>query len=92
MPWANAPHWFLFLENVFKCPYDIYVDPSRKLYSALGMTRRTTDAGSDELKGDYITHGPIGGIGMVVKNAVKMPIGRAGDVKQLGGEFLLGPG
>ena len=82
----------ILLEKVFHCPYDIYVDPSRELYHTLGMTRQTTDAGPEELKGDYISHGAIGGIGMVLKNALKMPLGRAGDVKQLGGEFLFGPG
>lgn len=29
---------------------------------------------------------------MVLKNALKMPIANAGDIKQLGGEFILGPG
>lgn len=56
------------------------------------MTRATTDGGKEEEKGDYVQHGPIGGIGMVLKNALKMPLGNAGDIKQLGGEFLLGPG
>lgn len=79
-------------DNVFHFPYDIYVDPSRALYRALGMTRRTTDGGAEAEKGDYVVHGAFGGIGMVLKNALKMPIGQAGDIKQLGGEFLFGPG
>lgn len=80
------------LDNIFHSPYDIFVDPSRALYRAMGMTRATTDGGKEEEKGDYVQHGPIGGIGMVLKNALKMPLGNAGDIKQLGGEFLLGPG
>ncbi len=28
----------------------------------------------------------------MLKNAMKMPLGNAGDSKQLGGEFILGPG
>ena len=56
------------------------------------MTRRTTDSGAQEDKGDYVVHGSVSGIGMVLKNALKMPLGNPGDMKQLGGEFLLGPG
>lgn len=56
------------------------------------MTRRTTDGGPESHKGDYVRHGALGRIGMVLRNALRMPIGTAGDVKQLGGEFLLGPG
>lgn len=56
------------------------------------MTRRTSDGGAEEDKGEYVVHGPVSGIGMVLKNALKMPLSNPGDMKQLGGEFLLGPG
>jgi len=56
------------------------------------MTRRTTKGGAEKGKGEYVVHGSVGGIGMVLKNALKMPFGYPGDMKQLGGEFLLGPG
>lgn len=62
------------------------------MYNALGMTLKTMDKGP---KGSYIRHGLIGGIGMVVGNAVKsrMPVWEdGGDISQLGGEFVLGPG
>jgi hypothetical protein len=57
---------------VFHSPYDIFVDPTRALYRALGMTRSTSDAGAEE---DYVVHGPIGGSGMMSKNPLKMPLG-----------------
>lgn len=82
----------MFTDKVFNSPYEIYVDPTRAIYRALGMTRRTTDGGSEDDKGEYVVHGPVGGIGLVVRNALKMPLGKAGDIKQLGGEFLFGPG
>lgn len=66
-----------------------------RLHSALGMTRRTQDTGTDEERGQYIRHGPLGGLAMVVKNAIRvgMPVWeKGGDVTQLGGEFVLGPG
>ena len=56
------------------------------------MTLRTLDAGPLNEAGGYIIHGPLGGLGMVLKNAIKMPPANAGDIKQFGGEFLLGPG
>ncbi|KAF9517025.1 hypothetical protein BS47DRAFT_1291551 [Hydnum rufescens UP504] len=78
--------------NVFQCPYPIYVDPTRAVYNALGMTRRTLNSGAESEKCTYVRHGTLGSIGMALKNAFKMPIGKAGNPGQLGGEFLLGPG
>lgn len=40
-------------------------------------------------------HGTVRGIGMVVKHAIKtgMPVWKqGGEITQLGGEFVLGPG
>ena len=45
--------------------------------------------------GDYVKHGLIGGIAMVVVRAFKvgMPVWeKGGDIGQLGGEFVFGPG
>ncbi|RXW17536.1 hypothetical protein EST38_g8316 [Candolleomyces aberdarensis] len=55
------------------------------------VTRRSFDNGN----GSYVRHGLMGGIGMVVMRALKagMPIWEnGGDIAQLGGEFVLGPG
>ncbi|THH15776.1 hypothetical protein EW146_g4757 [Bondarzewia mesenterica] len=43
----------------------------------------------------YVKHGAVGGLAMVVRHALKvgMPVwAKGGDVAQLGGEFVLGPG
>lgn len=50
----------------------LFTDPTRALYVAMGMTRRTLDAGPEPDKGDYVRHGYWPGIGMVVKNALKV--------------------
>jgi len=45
--------------------------------------------------GGYVKHGPMGGIVMVLVRAIKvgMPLWeKGGDVAQLGGEFVFGPG
>ncbi|KAG5647377.1 hypothetical protein DXG03_000445 [Asterophora parasitica] len=47
------------------------------------------------LDGGYVRHGLVGGIAMVVVRALKtgMPVWeKGGDIQQLGGEFVLGPG
>lgn len=45
--------------------------------------------------GGYVKHGLMGGIAMVVVRAIRvgMPVwGKGGNVDQLGGEFIFGPG
>jgi AhpC/TSA antioxidant enzyme len=47
------------------------------------------------LDGGYVQRGLVGGIAMVVGRALKagMPVwGKGGDIAQLGGEFVFGPG
>ncbi|KAJ7496012.1 hypothetical protein B0H11DRAFT_2001501 [Mycena galericulata] len=78
--------------KIFRTPFAVYTDPTHQVYNALGMTLQTLDKGP---RGDYVRHGLISGIGMVVANAVKvgMPVWKeGGDISQLGGEFILGPG
>ncbi|KAI0052289.1 hypothetical protein FA95DRAFT_1483805, partial [Auriscalpium vulgare] len=86
--------------QIFHLPFQLYVDPSpgQELYHALGMGSASSAArqrSAKEEKGAYIRHGAVGGLAMVVRNALRvgMPVWeRGGDVAQLGGEFVLGPG
>jgi peroxiredoxin len=81
--------------RIFRMPFALYVDPSLRVYHALGMTLRTLDGGSESERGQYVQHGTVGGIAMVVGHAAKvgMPVWeKGGDIQQLGGEFVLGPG
>ncbi|KAF7306085.1 Peptidase A1 domain-containing protein [Mycena chlorophos] len=78
--------------RIFQTPFQVFTDPTHRVYNALGMTLQTLEKGP---KGDYIRHGTASGIGMVVANAVKvgMPVWKqGGEISQLGGEFVLGPG
>jgi len=79
--------------ELLEFPYPIYADPEKKTYSALGMTLRILDRGPEESKPSYVKHSFIGGVVSSLGNAFKMGkfLG-AGDIKQLGGEFVLGPG
>ncbi|RPD59582.1 hypothetical protein L227DRAFT_503360 [Lentinus tigrinus ALCF2SS1-6] len=91
----GSPNMIKSYRNIFRTPIPMYTDPTLRLYAALGMTLRTNDPGLDSEKGEYVRHGVIGGIAMVVRNALRvgMPVWeRGGDATQLGGEFVIGPG
>lgn len=90
-----TPYLTRIISGIFRMPINIYTDPTLRLHAALGMTLRTSDPGPDSEKGEYVRHGPIGGLAMVVRNAicVGMPVWeKGGDATQLGGEFVIGPG
>ncbi|CEH18239.1 Uncharacterized conserved protein [Ceraceosorus bombacis] len=71
----------------------MYSDPTRKIYKALGMTLRTNDQGPACTKPDYQTRGNFKGTMVAIKRGViDMPLRPPGDLKLLGGEFILGPG
>ncbi|ETW86562.1 hypothetical protein HETIRDRAFT_307693 [Heterobasidion irregulare TC 32-1] len=75
---------------------DIYADPTRKLYHALGMTIETlnqTPAGQE--KRSYLQDGLFTNVLKSIKRGpLKNPmhIGKQGNLSQLGGEFVFGPG
>jgi hypothetical protein len=79
--------------RIFRAPFALYVDTSLRVYHALGMDLRTGEPKSE--RGEYVQHGKVTGIAMVVGRAAKvgMPVWEnGGDIQQLGGEFVLGPG
>ncbi|KAF8556225.1 hypothetical protein OG21DRAFT_1384891, partial [Imleria badia] len=81
--------------QIFRTPFTFYTDPTLRLHKALGMNLRIMEPKSHRKRGGYVRHGPMGGIAMVFKNALRvgMPVWeKAGDFTQLGGEFVLGPG
>ena len=71
------------------CPFPIYTDPSRRLYSILGLTR-TLSLGSNAP--NYIHHSLM----VLILKAIAQGLRRiwagdmlkGGDLKQVGGEFL----
>ncbi|KAL1736083.1 hypothetical protein EV714DRAFT_242416 [Schizophyllum commune] len=78
--------------KIFRTPFALYTDPTHAVYNALGMTIQSLEKGP---RPSYIKHGMAGGIAMVVGNAFKsgMPLfADGGDISQLGGEFVMGPG
>lgn len=90
-------HWHVTksYKAVMKIPdfVRVYADPSRKIYTALGMTLRTNDQGPACSRPDYQTMGVMkASFRAIKKGVVDMPLRVPGDLKLLGGEFILGPG
>ncbi|KAI0955945.1 hypothetical protein AcV7_006479 [Taiwanofungus camphoratus] len=91
---VGSPAMIKSYRQIFRLPFALYTDPTLRLHSALGMNKRTQDPGSETERGEYVRHGALGGLAMVVRNALRvgMPVWeKGGDVTQLGGEFVLGP-
>jgi hypothetical protein len=60
--------------NVALSPFSLYTDPTKNLYRALGLTFRTLDAEPADKTRDYVIHGLLGGVGVVLKNAIRVPL------------------
>jgi len=81
--------------NVTGTRLPIFTDPSCSLHRALGMTLKTTYPGPDSERGHYVTYGTLGSIRRTLTDVItrKLPVfERGGDITQLGGEFIFGPG
>ena len=73
----------------------IYTDPTLSLHRVLGMTLKSMDPGTVSERGHYVKTTAFEGIRRSLKDAMasRLPVfEKAGDVAQLGGEFILGPG
>ncbi|KAK0215142.1 AhpC/TSA antioxidant enzyme-domain-containing protein [Armillaria fumosa] len=85
-----------FYKESTKFPGNIYADPTRKLYHALGMdieNLAATPAGKE--RRSYLKLGIFSNaMSSIFKGPLKRPslIGKQGNISQLGGEFVFGPG
>ncbi|KAH8928493.1 hypothetical protein BT69DRAFT_1277085 [Atractiella rhizophila] len=78
--------------SLLSTPYAIYADPTKSTYIALGMTLRTLEKGEDPT---YLKKRGWAGIKDSIFDGLSMGlkyIGKQGDMKQLGGDFIFGPG
>lgn len=79
--------------EVMQVQYPMFADPKRNVYRALGMTLRTNDANPACARPDYASMSMTKGILVAIKKGLfDMPIRNPGDMKLLGGDFILGPG
>ncbi|KAF9484357.1 hypothetical protein BDN70DRAFT_849873 [Pholiota conissans] len=99
---SNGAHGMIRkYRRMFGLPFHVYTDPTLELYKVLGMGRDGDDghrhlaSAKEKRGGGYVKRGLMGGIAMVVVRAIKvgMPVWeKGGDIGQLGGEFIFGPG
>lgn len=55
---SGSPKLIPIYRTRLECPFPLYVDGrGRRLYKALGMTKKTLDAGREEEKGNYVKGG-----------------------------------
>lgn len=78
-------------QEATSCPFPIYADPTKRLYNELGMTR-TLALGA---RPDYVRKSFLVGVAQSVLQGLKQIKGglaaKAGDIQQVGGEFLFEP-
>lgn len=70
-----------------RTPFPLFSDRRRKLYKALGMTRKTWDMGKEGDKGSYIVKSQLQNVTSSISAGVKLPK-YPGSQTQLGGEFV----
>ncbi|GAA5896998.1 hypothetical protein JCM8208_006136 [Rhodotorula glutinis] len=70
-------------------PFDVYADPDKKVYTAMGMTRRTLEMG--DKAPEYLKSGMLGNVFGSIMSAFRFgKVASPGDMKQVGGEFVFG--
>lgn len=74
------------------CPYPVYADPTRRLYTELGMVR-TLAMGSRPayMQNKTVAHTVMSGIVQGLKQVKSGLVLKMGDQRQVGGEFLFEP-
>ncbi|KAI5120579.1 hypothetical protein M0805_002529 [Coniferiporia weirii] len=74
---------------------EIYADPSREMYRKLDMTIETlSGAPAGEQKRSYVTNALSNALKSIWKGPIMHPqfMGKQGNLSQLGGDFIFGPG
>ncbi|KAK0720736.1 AhpC/TSA antioxidant enzyme-domain-containing protein [Lasiosphaeris hirsuta] len=73
------------------CPFPVYADPRRKLYDALGMIRTLALGSRPAYAKRHIIKTSIESVVQGLKVLKKGLATKAGDARQIGGEFLFEP-
>ncbi|KAK3365766.1 AhpC/TSA antioxidant enzyme-domain-containing protein [Lasiosphaeria ovina] len=77
--------------NETKCPFPIYSDPTRKLYSELGMIRTLAMGARPAYMTQNMIKSSIDSVFQGLKQIRRGLATKAGDARQIGGEFLFEP-
>ena len=88
---CGSPSFIAKYQAELKCPFPIYTDPTRSLYATLDM-QRTLNMGD---RPDYQRRGTLLGVAQSIVQGMKhlkdRQVFQAGDMAQVGGEFLFEP-
>ncbi|ORY57275.1 uncharacterized protein BCR38DRAFT_450078 [Pseudomassariella vexata] len=89
---CGAPELINTYINETSCPFPVYADPTRRLYTELGMVR-TLYMGSRPayMQNKSITHTIVSGVVQGLKQVKSGLALKMGDSRQVGGEFLFEP-
>lgn len=88
---CGSPSLIPMYQEVTECPFPIYSDPTKRLYSELGMTRTLTLGPRPEYIRKSLLHGIVTGFIQGLKHVKGGLATKAGDIQQVGGEFLFEP-
>ena len=73
------------------CPFPIYADPTRKLYAELGMIRTLALGARPAYTSRHILKSSLSSVVQGLKQIRTGLATKAGDARQIGGEFLFEP-
>ncbi len=73
------------------CPFPVYTDPTRKLYSDLGMVRSLAPGSRPAYMRRSLLSASIASVFQGLRQLKKGLAMKAGDQRQIGGEFLFEP-
>ncbi|KAI0206847.1 AhpC/TSA antioxidant enzyme-domain-containing protein [Astrocystis sublimbata] len=73
------------------CPFPVYADPTRKLYTDLGMVRTLSMGAHPAYLTRTVAHTVFSGIAQGLRQVKNGLATKSGDQKQVGGEFLFEP-
>jgi hypothetical protein len=73
------------------CPFPIYADPTKRLYNELGMTRTLALGPRPEYMRNSMLYSMARSVVQGLKQIKGGLVSKAGDIQQVGGEFLFEP-
>ncbi|KAI3391957.1 hypothetical protein diail_6395 [Diaporthe ilicicola] len=88
---CGDPHLIDMYASETGCPFPIYADPTRKLYQELGMVKTLALGSRPAYMNKSILKSSLDSIVQGVKQIKKGLVLKAGDQRQIGGEFLFEP-
>lgn len=88
---CGSPSLIPMYQEVTGCPFPIYADPTKQLYNELGMVRTLALGARPEYMRKGMVSSVANGFIQALKQIKRGLATKAGDMQQVGGEFLFEP-